>query len=155
MVKTHVLYYSWPTPTLQAKSEILSNQNTPYTYTKTKISTRDGFAIDKNKHIYYRSFVAKGVKGEDSIWESLTINIEDTDVVIAEANYVNSIPTLSGNIVVTDSDQQTFTVVGSRGKYAGATKVVVEYDNNLNKDFTPEWMKKGPIDFKFRKITIS
>lgn len=154
MKKTHVLYYSQPYPSLQAKSEIVSNENTPYVYSKTKISTKDGFETEKNKHIYYRSFVAQGVKGkEDSVWESITINIEDTDVVIGEANYVNA--KSSGGILVTSSDQQIFTVVGARGKYAGATKIIIDYDNNLDKEFTPEWMKKGPIDFKFRKITIS
>ena len=96
---------------------------------------------------------AEGLNGNhDSVWESLTIKTSPNDQIIAEANYSQS-PSLI-NQTITESDQETFIVTGSIGKFEGAKKIVVEYDNDLIKDFSPSMIKDHPVKVKFRRVTV-
>ena len=93
-----------------------------------------------NQNIYYRGMKAEGLnENHDSFWESLTIITSPNDQIIAEAHFSQDASLTSE--VATDSDQETFLVTAASGKFEGAKKIVVEYDNDLIKDWTPELIR--------------
>lgn len=150
MKKNIVYYYYWPNISDVAESSIENN----YFYTKTKLSNGKGIEY-KSKFIYYRAMAAKGKNDNlDSVWESLSIKTEEGDYLISEANYDQSKAEKVSSGIVTSDDKQSFLVTGAKGKYKGAKEVVVEYDNNLTKPFTPDSIKNHPFKSKFRKVTI-
>ena len=97
---------------------------------------------------------AEGLNGNpDSYYEKLTISIND-DVIIAEANYPQD-PSLTTSIY-TESEQETFLVTASSGRFKGATTILVEYDNDLSRDFSQslhEQIRKRKL--AFRRVTVT
>ena len=124
-----------------------------YYYDKSKIANSEGKLLD-NQNIYYRGMKAEGMnENHDSFWESLTIITSPNDQIIAEANYSQDASLTSE--VATESDQETFLVIGASGKFEGAKKIVVEYDNDLTKSWTPELIRNHKSKFiKFRRVTV-
>ena len=122
-------------------------------YNEDRLASSQGEILD-NQYIYYKGIKSKGLnKNPDSFYEKITIKISPNDVIIAEANYPHS-PTTHWTI--TNSEQETFIVTGSSGIFKDANKIVVEYDNDLTKDFSQsldqEIKNQG---LKFRKITVT
>ena len=123
-----------------------------YYYAETPIANSEGKLLE-NHNLYYRGMQAEGLNGnDDSVWESLTMITSPNDQIIAEANYSQN-PSLTGQ-TTTVSDQETFIVTGSSGKFEGAKKIVVEYDNDLKKCFSPNMIKDHPVKVKFRRVTV-
>lgn len=124
-----------------------------YYYDNSKLANSEGKLLDK-QHIYYRGMKAEGLnENPDSFWESLTIITSSDDQIIAEANYSQDASLTSE--VATESDQETFLVTGASGKFEGAKKIVVEYDNDLTKPWTPDLIKNHKSkDIKFRRVTV-
>ena len=122
-------------------------------YNEDRLASSQGEILD-NQYIYYKGIKSKGInKNPDSLYEKITIKISPNDVIIAEANYPHS-PTTHWTI--TNSEQETFIVTGTSGIFKGANKIVIEYDNDLTKDFSQsldqEIKNQG---LKFRRMTVT
>ena len=124
-----------------------------YYYDKSKIANSEGKLLD-NQNIYYMGMKAEGMnENHDSFWESLTMITSPTDQIIAEAHYSQDASLTS--LVATYSDEETFLVTGASGKFKGAKKIVVEYDNDLTKPWTPELIRNHILkNIKFRRVTV-
>ena len=107
--------------------------------TKTKLSSSKG----------YEAYTAKGINGNpDSVWISATIQTSPEDIVIGETNFDQDI--YDGGA----EGKRSYLVTWTKGKFEGAKEFIIDYDNKKIADWTPEWMKKGPVNFFFRRVTI-
>jgi hypothetical protein len=124
-----------------------------YYYDSCKIANSEGKILD-DQHLYYRGMKSEGLnENPDSFWESLTMITSPNDQIIAEANYSQDASLTSE--YETESDQETFIVTGASGKFEGAKKIVVEYDNDLTKPWTPELIRNHKAKYiKFRRVTV-
>lgn len=123
-------------------------------YNEDRLANIRGKILDEQR-LYYKGIKSKGINGNlDSFYEKITIKTSPNDVIIAEANYPQDSSLTSQT--TTDSDQETFIVTGASGIFTGAKKIVIEYDNDLTKDFSQlldqEIKNQG---LKFRKITVT
>ena len=83
--------------------------------------------VDGKGHIYYRGVKAMATNGEkDSQWECITVEDGAGNVVIAEADYTQA---TGGSSVTEGLSYMDFMVTSAKGKFATATAVRVEYDN--------------------------
>ena len=148
MTKKIVTYYCWPNVSDEAKSVIESENGKKYLMTKTKLSSSKGYEI-KDKYIYARAYTAKGINGNpDSVWISATIQTSSEDIVIGETNFDQDV--YDG----VAEGRRSYLVTGAKGKFEGAKEIIIEYDNEKIAEWTPEWMKEGPVNFFFRRVTI-
>ena len=148
---TQVFYYYSGSNRVQIASAPKIDNN--LFYNEDKLANSEGTLLD-NQNIYYRGMKSEGInENHDSFWESLTIITSPTDQIIAEAHYSQDASLTSE--VATESDQETFLVTGASGKFEGATTIVVEYDNDLTKPWTPELIRNHKSkDIKFRRVTV-
>lgn len=133
------------------------------------LPTRDGFSVRlprddtgeivKNEsYIIYRSNKAeKNLDGyDDFFYEQLVIKTSEGDLY-SEAIYGQ--PTAVLNEIATVGDSQVFDVYRGTGIFKKSSQILVEYDNDLTKPFTPDAIKneeavEGQL-LKFRRVTVS
>ena len=158
MKKKIVTYYCWPNISDEARSILPPKSLTElskdaedskeYLMTKTKLSSSQGYEL-KDKYMYARAFTAKGIHGNpDSVWISATIKTSPKDIVIGETNFDQDV--YKG----VAEGSRSYVITGAKGKFEGAKEMIIDYDNAKIADWTPEWMKKGPVNFFFRRVTI-
>ena len=120
----------------------------------------DNQGSHKSNHtITYRGQKAEATPPNqlDHFWEKFRIETP-TGAVTAEAFYEQSTATTESTI--TDSSQQLFYVIGGgEGDLQGATSVLVEYDNDLSQDWTPDAIRNLKTSdgrsLKFRRVTVN
>ena len=123
-------------------------------YDENRCYNKQGIKLDEQR-LYYQGMKAEGLNGKpDSFYEKITIKTSPNDVIIAEANY----PQDSSLTIqkTTDSDQETFIVTGASGIFTDAKKIVIEYDNDLTKDFSQSLVQSIKNQgLKFRRVTVT
>ena len=136
-----------------------STQTDPFLFHQY-INLMDANGSLKSEHtITYRGQKAEALPPNqlDHFWEKFRIETP-TGAVTAEAFYEQ--PTESNDSSITDSSQQLFKVIGEgEGDLKGALSVLVEYDNDLTQDWTPDAVRNLKTSdgnsLRFRRVTVN
>ena len=154
--KSKVVYYY----EAQGYSDISNSiQTDPFLF-HAYIKLMDNQGSHKSNHtITYRGQKAEATPPYqlEHFWEKFRI-ATPTGAVTAEAFYEQ--PTASNESFITDSSQQLFNVIGGgEGDLQGATSVLVEYDNDLTQEWTPDAVRNLKTSdgksLKFRRVTVN
>ena len=104
-----------------------SNAKAEYMTVKYAGCSDSGVVAPGEGYIYYRGIKAMATNGsKDSTWECITVEDGTGNVVVAEADYGQRI---GGTSVTTELPYMDFMVTSAKGKFATATTVRVDYDN--------------------------